>query len=246
MELITTQATMSSREIAEHLYVCHFSNGHIKVGRSCRPKLRIAAHVERVSCLGVSLVDHHVVECVGDVLQAESALIAWCRGLAYSTHKNEWFIGIDFGLAVAEANRQASEAYERPIRKQRSAADLEKQRQAFVKWDEISRPKKLEMEIPFLTARLIRDVIVLQMVDPDADYQPSDEFHGVSRFELLAAIYVATADREGVASLFHEAVVASGSAELRADLLNELSECALLDAKNAGIHATATETAVGA
>ncbi len=33
----------------EYLYVCHFSNGHIKVGRSIDPRARIAAHADRVA-----------------------------------------------------------------------------------------------------------------------------------------------------------------------------------------------------
>jgi len=33
----------------EYLYVCHFSNGHIKVGRSIHPKSRIASHADRVA-----------------------------------------------------------------------------------------------------------------------------------------------------------------------------------------------------
>jgi len=92
-----------------------------------------------------------------------------------------------------------------------------------------------EMEIPFITARLIRDVIVFNMTDKDPDYQPDERFHGASRFELLAAIYVTSSDREGVAALFHEAAIAAGSSDLRADLLSELSACALLDAKRAGV-----------
>ena len=34
------------------LYVCLFSNGHLKVGRSAYALARIAQHEERVSCLG--------------------------------------------------------------------------------------------------------------------------------------------------------------------------------------------------
>lgn len=35
--------------MSEYLYVCHFSNGHIKVGRSVHPKSRIASHADRVA-----------------------------------------------------------------------------------------------------------------------------------------------------------------------------------------------------
>lgn len=44
----------------EYLYVCHFSNGHIKVGRSIDPRARIAAHADRVACMGVEFVDRFV------------------------------------------------------------------------------------------------------------------------------------------------------------------------------------------
>ena len=37
------------------LYVCLFSNGHLKVGRSVNALARISQHEERVSCLGVEL-----------------------------------------------------------------------------------------------------------------------------------------------------------------------------------------------
>ncbi len=79
-----------------HLYVCLFSNGHIKVGRSINPMARIAAHEERVSCLGVELVEHRFFECVGHVIPSEAELIRRCRDSAEKTNKNEWFEGLDF------------------------------------------------------------------------------------------------------------------------------------------------------
>jgi len=47
----------------DNLYVCHFSNGHIKVGRSVDPMARIAAHADRVGCLGIELVEHFLALC---------------------------------------------------------------------------------------------------------------------------------------------------------------------------------------
>ena len=88
--------------MAEYLYVCHFSNGHIKVGRSISPKSRIASHVDRVACVGIELVEHHIVECVGHSAPAESELINHCAELATKRNKSEWFEGLDF-LAVCEA-----------------------------------------------------------------------------------------------------------------------------------------------
>ena len=80
----------------QYLYVCHFSNGHIKVGRSSDPKSRIAQHEERVSCLGVELVEHVIKECVSHVIPAETALINRCAAVAVRQNKNEWFVGLDF------------------------------------------------------------------------------------------------------------------------------------------------------
>lgn len=81
--------------MAESLYVCHFSNGHIKVGRSVDPVQRIAQHAERLSCVGITLVSHVHYECVGSSVNAESQLIERCAQYAKSRRKNEWFEGLD-------------------------------------------------------------------------------------------------------------------------------------------------------
>lgn len=80
----------------EYLYVCHFSNGHIKVGRSIDPRARIAAHADRVACMGVELVEHHIVECAGRSAPAETALIDRCSKDAAKRMKSEWFDGLDY------------------------------------------------------------------------------------------------------------------------------------------------------
>lgn len=79
-----------------HLYVCLFSNGHIKVGRSISPQARIASHEARVSCMGIELVDSRVFECVAGSAGPEAALIQKCRNNAAANHKSEWFDGLDF------------------------------------------------------------------------------------------------------------------------------------------------------
>lgn len=86
----------------EYLYVCHFSNGHVKVGRSIHPKSRIAAHADRVACVGIELIEHQIFECVGHSAPAESALIERCTELATKRNKSEWFEGLDF-LDVCDA-----------------------------------------------------------------------------------------------------------------------------------------------
>lgn len=91
----------------QYLYVCLFSNGHIKVGRSINPESRIAAHADRVSCMGIELVEHKTFPCVGNVIARESALISACKDTAIRQHKHEWFEGLEFELVVAFVERFA-------------------------------------------------------------------------------------------------------------------------------------------
>jgi DNA-binding transcriptional regulator YdaS (Cro superfamily) len=99
-----------------HLYVCLFSNGHIKVGRSIDPVSRIAHHEARVSCVGIELVKHHITSGVGlDVnaaVPAEAALIEKCSAEAFKRNKNEWFEGLDFTAVCAWADEAAAVVYE--------------------------------------------------------------------------------------------------------------------------------------
>lgn len=88
----------------EYLYVCHFSNGHIKVGRSATPNARIAQHEERVGCFGVSLVDACTMQCDGPILMAEATLIDRCATKASARHMNEWFEGLDFAEVLGWAH----------------------------------------------------------------------------------------------------------------------------------------------
>lgn len=94
--------------MSDSLYVCLFSNGHLKVGRSNEPVRRIASHADRVSCLGVRLVEHLIVECEGGICQREAWLIARCVGEADERFQNEWFTGLDF-LTVCGWAREAAE-----------------------------------------------------------------------------------------------------------------------------------------
>ena len=98
----------------ESLYVCHFSNGHIKVGRSIDPKARIAAHADRVACMGVELVEHRVFECVGFSMAAESALIDRCADRATKRNKSEWFEGLSFDDVCDWATEVSSSEYAAP------------------------------------------------------------------------------------------------------------------------------------
>ena len=90
------------------LYVCLFSNGHLKVGRSVNALARISQHEERVSCLGVELVDYRVFDCVVHPGPAEAALIERCVDACSKRNKNEWFEGVDFDSACEWAAECAS------------------------------------------------------------------------------------------------------------------------------------------
>lgn len=85
----------------QSLYVCLFSNGHIKVGRSDKPMIRIATHADRVACLGVSVAAHRAFECVGRASLAEAELIRRCAAAASKRNAVEWFEGLDFELVAA-------------------------------------------------------------------------------------------------------------------------------------------------
>ncbi len=89
------------------LYVAAFSNGHIKVGRSVEPLSRIASHAHRVSCVGIDLLEHHIVECVGCCASAEAALIERCTLKAITKYKLEWFAGLNFAVVCEWANLAA-------------------------------------------------------------------------------------------------------------------------------------------
>lgn len=91
----------------QYIYVCLFSNGHIKVGRAVDTASRIATHKYRVACLGVSLVSHEIIACPVDVKDAEAALIDWCVQNAEERFMNEWFSGLNYTDVVNEAIRCA-------------------------------------------------------------------------------------------------------------------------------------------
>jgi DNA-binding XRE family transcriptional regulator len=93
--------------MSESLYVCLFSNGHIKVGRSIKPASRIGSHCDRVACMGVTLVESRQYECAVNAMSAELALIRKCTEAAATKHQNEWFSGLDF-LIACEWAEQAS------------------------------------------------------------------------------------------------------------------------------------------
>jgi DNA-binding transcriptional regulator YdaS (Cro superfamily) len=93
----------------DYLYVCRFSNGHIKVGRSIQPKARIDSHADRVACVGIELIEHHIAECVGQSGRAEAALIDRCTELAAKRNKSEWFEGLDYVDACQVADAEAKE-----------------------------------------------------------------------------------------------------------------------------------------
>jgi hypothetical protein len=99
----------------ESLYVCHFSNGHIKVGRSINPEARIADHIDRVSCVGLELTEWRVFDCNGPAQPRESALIERCAQAASKRFKSEWFAGLSFDEVCKWAEEAATTEPPSPI-----------------------------------------------------------------------------------------------------------------------------------
>lgn len=118
----------------ESLYVCLFSNGHIKVGRSINPESRIASHAERVACMGVELIDWSTYDAE-EAERRELILIDLCAAFPGATRfKSEWFSGLEFGTVCEWARITSSRelspqdspdsAFGRRLREARCAAGL--------------------------------------------------------------------------------------------------------------------------
>jgi hypothetical protein len=96
-----------------YLYVCAFSNGHTKVGRSINPESRIASHAERVSCMGIELVASHTVPCASVAPMCETELIDLCAEHASERFRSEWFAGLEFKQVCEWANTAAAGDHKR-------------------------------------------------------------------------------------------------------------------------------------
>jgi DNA-binding XRE family transcriptional regulator len=96
----------------ESLYVCLFSNGHIKVGRSNDPKSRIAQHADRVSCMGVELISSESFACENAIARREQILIARCVEAATRRFANEWFDGLEYLTVCGWALEAAAMEFE--------------------------------------------------------------------------------------------------------------------------------------
>lgn len=100
----------------ESLYVCLFSNGHIKVGRSIDPYSRAAAHADRVSCVGVELVKTHSTEAIDAADRRESILIGLCANSPGATRfKSEWFSGLEYDMVCIWADQLAARELEEVV-----------------------------------------------------------------------------------------------------------------------------------
>jgi DNA-binding transcriptional regulator YdaS (Cro superfamily) len=105
----------------ESLYVCLFSNGQIKVGRSIDPQARMATHADRVACMGVEIADTFTVACAGAAAPCEAELIGLCAAYPGATrYQDEWFSGLNFDevceWASVAAQRFHEVAAETPLR----------------------------------------------------------------------------------------------------------------------------------
>lgn len=90
-----------------HLYVAAFSGGLLKVGRANSPASRIAQHRARLAVAGVTLLQQHSQQCVGEVSAAEARLIRRCTAACTERRADEWFMGLAFDEVCAWANQEA-------------------------------------------------------------------------------------------------------------------------------------------
>jgi hypothetical protein len=94
------QKTMTSRG---HVYICLFSEGTIKVGRSDSSlQSRLTSHTATADIFNISMVTHKAFACV-DSRVTEKALIKWCESNCSRSSGREWFSGISFNECVANA-----------------------------------------------------------------------------------------------------------------------------------------------
>ncbi len=89
-----------------HLYVCEFSTGVIKVGRSGAAEKRLSSHRSVAKRLGAELLRGHVATTVGDAAAGERELIGRCAGAGTKVGK-EWFSGLDFDAVCTWADEIA-------------------------------------------------------------------------------------------------------------------------------------------
>lgn len=115
----------------ESLYACRFSNGHIKVGwTTIDAEQRIAQHVARVACFGVTLIDQFFMEVPSHGLTREGLLIERCAEHATDRFQREWFTGLDFPAVcswlreAAAAQVSYAEGFGPNLREQRLALGL--------------------------------------------------------------------------------------------------------------------------
>lgn len=94
----------------ESLYVCLFSNGHIKVGRSATPSARVSQHADRVKCLGIWL-DRVDYWSALNAVMAEAQLIGKCASKASARHDNEWFTGLVYDEVCQWAGEAAAAVF---------------------------------------------------------------------------------------------------------------------------------------
>jgi len=82
------------------LYVCLFSNGRIKIGKTATPERRVASHEKNARAFGHSLQCWWASLRVDACGAAEARALALVREIAKPVTGNEWFTGADFREVV--------------------------------------------------------------------------------------------------------------------------------------------------
>lgn len=167
------------------LYVCLFSNKHIKVGRSRKSvRSRITSHATAARSMNVSLDKNAHFACSGDSRFAEADLIRRCADKCTDQFGREWFAGLDFDAVCAWAKEESE--VERPqIKRSRSvaAANFEKIIPDDRKWD---RARHLAWGM----SSVVREAYFESSDEIPQCLLPSDILNGSCEFTVLLALYI--------------------------------------------------------
>lgn len=86
-----------------YVYAIAFDNDTVKVGSSANPAERIRIHQISAEQFGLVLTDVWVSPPLETFRVAERRLLAAAAGMSASSHRAEWFRGVDFHALVAVA-----------------------------------------------------------------------------------------------------------------------------------------------
>ncbi len=86
-----------------YLYAVEFANGVIKVGRSSRPRVRIAFHRKHGLTFGHDVINQWISRSYNRPDRAERELIRWCADQGERVSGHEYFTNLIFSDVIAHA-----------------------------------------------------------------------------------------------------------------------------------------------